>query len=133
MDMEISFPGGKKVNAKYNGFTIKTDQPKREGGDGSAPEPFSFFISSIGTCTGIYVLSFCQKRNIPTDDLKMILKTEKNEKTKMIDKICMQIQASKSFPDNYMKAVIKAAGLCTVKKHLEKPPKIEISIIKDSN
>ena len=128
--MEISLPGGKKVDANYKGFTIKTDQSKKEGGDGSAPEPFSFFLSSIGTCTGLYVLSFCQKRNISTNDIKMILKTVKNEKTKMIDKIFIEIQAPKTFPDNYKKAVIKAANLCTVKKHLDKPPKIEISLTK---
>ena len=131
--MEISFPGSKKVNAKYKGFIIKTDQPIQEGGDGSATEPFSLFLSSIGTCTGLYVLRFCQERNISTNDLKMILRTVKNEKTKMIEKIYMEVKAPKTFPDNYKKAVIKAAGLCTVKKHLERPPKIEISITKDSN
>jgi len=26
MDMKITFPGGKKVNADYKGFMIKTDQ-----------------------------------------------------------------------------------------------------------
>ena len=26
MDMVVSFPGGKKVDAIYKGFTIKTDQ-----------------------------------------------------------------------------------------------------------
>ena len=53
MDMQISFSGGKKVDATYKGFTIKTDQPKDEGGNGTAPEPFSLFLASIGTCTGI--------------------------------------------------------------------------------
>ena len=128
--MEINFPGGKKVDANYKGFTIKTDQPKQEGGNGSAPEPFSFFLSSIGTCTGLYVLSFCQERHISTNDIKMILRTVKNEETKMIDKISIEIQAPKTFPDNYKKAVIKAASLCTVKKHLDTPPKIEISLTK---
>ena len=69
MEMKISFPGDKKVDADYKGFTIKTDQPIREGGGETAPEPFSLFIASIGTCTGLYVLSFCQKRNIPTDNI----------------------------------------------------------------
>ena len=133
MDMEISFPGGKKVDAKYKGFTIKTDQPKHSGGDGAAPEPFSLFLSSIGTCTGIYVLRFCQERNIPTEDLKLILRTEKNEETHMIDKIDMEIQAPNTFPDKYKNAVIKAAGLCAVKKHLEQPPQIEISVTKSGN
>lgn len=29
MNMQIVFRGGKKVNALYEGFTIRTDQPKR--------------------------------------------------------------------------------------------------------
>ncbi|MFW6122233.1 MAG: OsmC family protein [Petrotogales bacterium] len=128
MDMEINFPGGKKVDAIYKGFTIKTDQPEYAGGEGTAPEPFSLFLTSIGTCTGIYVLEFCQKRNISTHGLKMILRKEKNKKTYMIDKITIEIQLPKDFPDNYKNAILKTAGLCSVKKHLEKPPTIDISL-----
>ena len=65
-EMKISFPGNKKVFADYGGFTIETDQTKQEGGDGSAPEPFSLFLASIGTCAGIYVLSFCRERKLDT-------------------------------------------------------------------
>ena len=133
MDMEIYFPGGKKVDAIYKGFTIQTDQPKDEGGEGSSPEPFSLFLASIGTCTGIYVLSFCQQRNIPTNGLKMILKLNKNSKTHMINKISIKIQVPNDFPDGYLNAILKTAGLCTVKKHLETPPLIDISVVKNSN
>jgi ribosomal protein S12 methylthiotransferase accessory factor len=128
MDMEIIFPGGKKVDANYKGYIIKTDQPKRDGGDGTAPEPFSLFLSSIGTCAGIYVLRFCQERDIPTDDLRLILRIEKNEETHMVDKIDMEIHLPNTFPDNYKNAIKKTAGLCSVKKHLEKPPEIKISV-----
>ncbi|MCK5331318.1 MAG: osmotically inducible protein OsmC, partial [Candidatus Marinimicrobia bacterium] len=62
MDMKITFPGGKKINAEYNGQIIKTDQAVASGGNGSAPEPFDLFLASIGTCAGIYVLGFCQQR-----------------------------------------------------------------------
>ncbi|MCK4332079.1 MAG: OsmC family protein [Thermoplasmatales archaeon] len=130
MDMEINFPGGKKVDAIYKGFTIKTDQPEQEGGEGISPESFSLFLASIGTCTGVYALNFCQKRNINTDGLKLILRIEKNQETHMINKISMEIQVPKDFPDNYKNAIIKTAGLCTVKKHLEKPPDIDISVKK---
>jgi len=130
MDMEIQFPGGKKVDAIYKGFTIKTDQPKNEGGEGSAPEPFSLFLTSIGTCTGIYVLDFCQNRNISTNELKMILKTEYYNETNMIRKIKIEIYLPKDFPDRYKNAILKAAGLCTVKKHLDQPPAIDISLMK---
>ena len=133
MDMEINFPGGKKVEAIYKGFTIKTDQPKHEGGEGTAPEPFSLFLTSIGTCTGYYVLSFCQKRNISTDGLKLILEIERDQETHMINQISIEIQVPKDFPENYKNAIIKTASLCTVKKHLEKPPNIDISVKKKKN
>jgi ribosomal protein S12 methylthiotransferase accessory factor len=130
MDMIISFPDGKKVDAEYKGFTIKTDQPEHEGGNGSAPEPFSLFIASIGTCVGVYVLGFCQKRKIPTENIKIILKLDKDKETHMITKINIEIQVPEEFPDNYKNAVAKSAGLCAVKKHLDKPPKIDIYVNK---
>jgi putative redox protein len=52
MTMEITFPGNKKVNSTYKGYTVQTDQPVAEGGDGTAPEPFDLFLSAIGTCAG---------------------------------------------------------------------------------
>ncbi len=67
MNIKITFGGGKKVNAEFKDFIVKTDQSIKSGGDGSAPEPFQYFLSSIGTCAGIYVLSFCESRKIPTE------------------------------------------------------------------
>jgi ribosomal protein S12 methylthiotransferase accessory factor len=129
--MKISFPGGKKVYIDYKDFLIKTDQPLKFGGENTSPEPFSLFISSIGSCIGLYILSFCQERNIPTNKMKLLLKTKKNNDTKMIEKIDIKI-ITKNFPDKYIKSVIKTANLCTVKKHLEKPPKIDITLEKNN-
>jgi len=125
-DMEIVFPGGQKVDALYKGFTIETDQSKRSGGKGSAPAPFDLFLASIGTCAGIYVLSFCQERDIPTDKIKLILRTERNRETWMITKIEIEIQLPMEFPAKYKEVVVKAAELCSVTKHLCNPPAIDV-------
>jgi len=126
MDMKISFPGGKKVDAIYEGFTIETDQSKDDGSKGSAPAPFDLFLASIGTCTGIYVLLFCQARHIPTEKLKLILHTERNRETGMISKIAIEILLPPKFPEKYREQLIKVAGKCSVKKHLENPPLFDI-------
>ncbi|HBF42893.1 MAG TPA: osmotically inducible protein OsmC, partial [Desulfobacteraceae bacterium] len=47
--IEVNFPGGKKVDGKIENMIIKTDQPVKDGGEGSAPEPFQFFLMSIAT------------------------------------------------------------------------------------
>ena len=48
MEMEIVFSGGKRVNANFDGFTVRTDQSISGGGEGSAPEPFDLFFASMG-------------------------------------------------------------------------------------
>ena len=127
MDMEIRFPGGKRVDASYEGFNILTDQAVNEGGEGSAPEPFHLFLASLGTCAGIYVVSFCQERGIDTAGLKMGLTFIKDEKTHLVKKVNMQISLPPGFPAKYKKAVVKAAELCTVKRNIAQPPEFAIT------
>ena len=126
MKMEIISAGGKKVNALYKGFTIKTDQSKEYDGDESAPEPFDMFLASIGTCAAINVIVFCQRHSINTEKIKLILLFERNQETKMIERIKIEIQLPGGFPEKYKNAVSRAADLCSVKKHMFNPPEFEI-------
>lgn len=129
MTMEINFPGGKRVNATYKGFTVKTDQPPSEGGNGSAPEPFDLFLASIGTCAGVYIAYFCESRNIPTDHVRMTLGFDSNPKSHLVEKITIQIHLPPEFPHKYRKAVVRAAESCTVKRNLSTPPLIRVKAI----
>lgn len=126
MEMVIDFPGGKRVDAHFGSHHVKTDQPHQAGGDGSAPAPFLLFLASIGTCAGIYVLGFCQQRNIPTDGIKIIQRMEVDRATGMTSKIYLDIQLPADFPEKYKDAVIRSADQCAVKKHLAHPPAFEI-------
>lgn len=126
MEMDITFAGNKKVLAHYKGFTVASDQPVKEGGDGSAPEPYDLLLASIGTCAGVYVIYFCEKRHIPIDGLKMTLQSEKNSKTNLFESIRLEIQLPAGFPDKYRSAVVRAAEMCTVKRSFKHPPQIEV-------
>ncbi len=127
MEMKIFFEGKKKVNAEINGQIIPTDQPVQSGGDGSAPAPFTLFLASIGTCAGIYIKSFCDQRNIPTDEISITQRMNYNYKTRLIDNIELQVHLPAGFPEKYKAAVINAANLCAVKEHLKNPPNIEVN------
>jgi ribosomal protein S12 methylthiotransferase accessory factor len=127
MEMQIAFPGGKRVNSTYKGFTVETDQPENEGGDGTAPEPYDLFLSSMGTCAGVYVVYFCESRGISTEGLKMSLVFERDEKTHKMEKITIRIDLPDGFPRKYRKAVVKAAEMCTVKRSLSDPPEIYVT------
>jgi ribosomal protein S12 methylthiotransferase accessory factor len=124
--MEITFDGGKVVTAHSNGHIIKTDQPLHSGGQNSAPSPYELFLASIGTCAGIYVKSFCDNRNIPTDNIKIIQSAEFDEETGLPLSIKLDINLPADFPGKYKEAVISVAELCKVKKTMASPPVFEV-------
>ena len=126
MEMIIRFPGGARVDASFDGFTVATDQPPAGGGEDSAPTPFALFLSSIGTCAGIYVLGFCKQRGLPTDGIQIIERTHRDPATGMTDQIDLEIQVPETFPANYYDSLVRSANLCAVKKHLEHPPSFNV-------
>jgi putative redox protein len=125
-ELRVTFPGGLRVDAEYKGFVIKTDQPTYQGGSGSASSPFDLFLASIATCAGYYVLSFFQSRGISAEKSEVILRTERNSETKMIEKISIEVKLPPDFPEKYKNAVVKAVDGCSVKAHILRPPSFEV-------
>ena len=127
MEMQITFPGGKRVSSHYKGFTVETDQSKSDGGDGTAPAPFDLFLASIGTCAGIYVALFCESRNLSTEGISLTLRFQWNEKKHRMEKINITINLPSDFPERYRKPIVRTAEMCTVKRALADPPEIVVS------
>jgi putative redox protein len=123
MEMIIDFPGEARVDAHFGSFTVATDQPPVA----SAPSPFEVFLASIGTCAGIYVLGFCRQRNLPTDGIRIVERINHSRVTGMVETIDLEIQVPAEFPEKYRASLIHSAELCAVKKHLEKPPRFDIT------
>jgi putative redox protein len=125
-EIKILFGDGLKVNAEYKGFLVHTDQPVHQGGEGTAPSPFDYFLISLATCAGFYALEFCQARKIPTGGLAVSMSTERGAVSKMIEKVTIQVDLPPGFPPKYRETVIKAIDHCTVKAHILRPPRFEI-------
>jgi putative redox protein len=120
LELKIKFPGASRVDAEYGNLNIVTNQ------DGTAPAPFALFLASIGTCAGIYVKNFCDSRGISAENIEIIQKLESDPVTRMISNITLDINLPEDFPVKYKEAVIRAADLCAVKKHLVSPPEINV-------
>lgn len=127
--MEITFDGGKVITAHFKGHSVRTDQSVKNGGENSAPAPFDLFLASIGTCAGIYVKSFCDQRQIPSDNIKILQDVDFNMQTRLPAIIKLEIQLPADFPEKYKDAVINAAELCLVKKTIADPPEFIIQTV----
>lgn len=124
--MVVTFPGGKRVDAEYGGFTIRTDQPPQSGGEGSAPQPFDLFLASIATCAGIYAKGYCDTRGIATEGLALVMRIERDPVERRIARLVLEFTLPAGFPEKHREGLIRAAELCAVKKHLQHPPLFEI-------
>jgi uncharacterized OsmC-like protein len=126
MEMKVTFPGGKKVDAHFNGFSYQTDQSVAGGGEGAAPPPFDLFLASLATCAGIYVKGFCDTRSIDTTSLELRLRIVPDPDRGRIGTLGIDILLPEGFPAKWKRAVVRAADLCAVKQHMIEPPNFEV-------
>jgi ribosomal protein S12 methylthiotransferase accessory factor len=124
--LEITFPGGVQVNARYEDFVMATDQPEQNGGQNSAPAPFDLFLASLGTCAGFYALRFCQERKLTTTGMRLELTNKHNSETNRLEQVKLTLYVPEDFPDKYRRVILRAMNQCSVKKALLDPPEIEL-------
>jgi ribosomal protein S12 methylthiotransferase accessory factor len=133
MDIEVSFPGGKRVNARVGHFEVETDQPEELGGADSAPPPYDLFLASLATCAGIYVLGFCQARGIRTEGLRLTQHHEYDPETKLVRRVRVELHLPDDFPEKYRVAIVRTAEGCKVKKTLAAPPIFEVELASNTD
>ncbi|MBK1723261.1 OsmC family protein [Thiocystis violacea] len=123
--IEVSFPGGQRVDAAIREFRIETDQSIEHGGGQSAPQPYDLFLASIATCAGIFALKFCQSRHLSTDGLKVFMDWEPNKADPSDSQVVLRLRLPEGFPEKYQAGILKAMDLCAVKRTIQQPPRFE--------
>lgn len=124
--VDVTFPGGKRVDASVGGFEIETDQAVKVGGEASAPEPFSLFLASIATCAGIFALNFCQSRDIDPSGLKVSMNCVRDPKLKRFSEFRLHLAVPPEFPEKYRDSLVRAVNMCAVKQHIQEPPEFKV-------
>lgn len=128
-ELIITLPGGKKVDAAFDGMVVKSDQPVTNGGEGSAPSPFQLFLSSLGTCAGIYVAGFCQKRGVATDGIRLVQRNRFDTQSGVLAGVDFEIQVPKDFPEKYYEALVRVVDQCAVKRAIQAQPAFSVKTV----
>ena len=126
--IEVTFPGGKRVDARLGDHVVHTDQPLKAGGEGTAPSPLDLFFAALATCAGFYVLEFCGGRGIPLAGVRLSQTFDRDPATKRIVAVQLTIHVPPEFPDKYRTAVVQAANSCAVKKLVENAPVMAVQV-----
>jgi ribosomal protein S12 methylthiotransferase accessory factor len=126
--LDVVFPGGKRVDIRIRGFEIVTDQSAKAGGMAAAPEPFDLFLASMAACAGVYALNFCQSRGLSTEGLGLAMDWERDATGPAKARVRYRLRLPEGFPDKYRSGIVRAMNLCAVKKHIQSPPEFVTEI-----
>lgn len=124
--IDVEFGENMLITAHFDGITVPTDQPVKEGGNGTAPSPFQLFLASLATCAGVYARRFCETRKLSTEGLALSVRCEFAEKEFRVENMIYELTLPEGFPDKYVSAINRAIDLCAVKKHVCNAPAFDI-------
>ena len=131
MEIKVNFLDKLRLEAKFDDFTVISDQPIRYKGDGSAPGPFDYFLASSALCAAYFVKLYCDTRGIPTDNIRLSQNNivDPENRYKQIFKIQVELPAELSTKDR--QGILRSIDRCTVKKAVQAGPEFVIEEVEN--
>ncbi|MGM0906731.1 MAG: OsmC domain/YcaO domain-containing protein [Pseudomonadota bacterium] len=129
MEINVNFLDNMRLEAKFDDFTVISDQPIRYKGDGSAPGPFDYFLASSVMCAAHFIRLYCDARDIPTENIRISQNNvvDPEDRYKQLFKIQVELPADVSEKDR--KAIIRAAERCAVKRVIENDLEFDVEAV----
>jgi putative redox protein len=124
--IDIRFGENTEVIATVRGFEIVTDQPLASGGKNTAPDPFSLFLASVGTCAGYYALRYCRANGIDASKVELKLTAIRDIQTRKMTKLRTDVRLPEGTDRLHQEGVRIAIDECAVKKAMQDMPVFEV-------
>lgn len=129
MEIKVNFLDNLRLEAKFDDFTVITDQPIRYKGDGSAPSPFDYFLASSALCAAYFVRVYCLSRDIPTDNIRLSQNNVVDPENRYNQIFKIQVELPDDISERDREGILRAIDRCTVKKVVQTGPDFQIETV----
>ena len=131
MEIKVNFLDKLRLEARFDDFTVVSDQPVRYKGDGSAPGPFDYFLASSALCAAYFVKLYCVTRDIPTENIRLSQNNivDPENRYQQIFKIQVELPVEISAVDR--QGILRSIERCTVKKVVQAGPEFVIEEVQN--
>ncbi|PRY66732.1 ribosomal protein S12 methylthiotransferase accessory factor [Vreelandella songnenensis] len=131
MEIKVNYLDNLRLEAKFDDFTVISDQPIRYKGDGSAPGPFDYFLASSAMCAAYFVKVYCNARDIPTENIRLSQNNivDPEDRYKQIFKI--QVELPDDISEKDRQGILRSIDRCTVKKVVQTGPEFQIETVEN--
>ncbi len=129
MEIKVNFLDKLRLEAKFDDFTVITDQPIRYKGDGSAPSPFDYFLASSALCAAYFVRVYCLARDIPTENIRLSQNNIVDPENRYNQKFQIQVELPEDISEKDRQGILRSIDRCTVKKVVQTGPEFSIEAV----
>ncbi|SBS39210.1 Ribosomal protein S12 methylthiotransferase accessory factor YcaO [Marinomonas spartinae] len=129
MEIKVNFLDNLRLEAKFDDFTVITDQPIRYKGDGSAPSPFDYFLASSALCAAYFVKVYCKARDISTDNIRLSQNNIVDPEDRYNQVFQIQVELPDDISDKDRQGILRSIERCTVKKVVQTGPEFKIETV----
>ena len=126
MEIKVNFLDKLRLEAKFDDFTVISDQPIRYKGDGSAPSPFDYFLVSSALCAAYFVKLYCETRNISTENIRLSQNNIVDPENRYQQIFKIQVELPSDIPEVDRRGILRSIERCTVKKVVQEGPEFVI-------
>ncbi|CUA87677.1 OsmC domain/YcaO domain-containing protein [Pseudidiomarina woesei] len=131
MEIKVNFLDNLRLEAKFDDFTVITDQPIRYKGDGSAPSPFDYFLASSAMCAAYFVKVYCLSRDIPTENIRLSQNNIVDPENRYNQIFKIQVELPEDISDKDRQGILRSIDRCTVKKVVQTGPEFQIEVVEN--
>ncbi|WP_250460348.1 OsmC domain/YcaO domain-containing protein [Microbulbifer litoralis] len=131
MEINVNFLDNLRLEAKFDDFTVITDQPIRYKGDGSAPSPFDYFLASSALCAAYFVRVYCKARDIPTHNIRLSQNNIVDPENRYNQIFKIQVELPEEISEKDRQGILRSIDRCTVKKVVQTGPEFQIETVEN--
>ncbi len=129
MEINVNFLDNLRLEARFDDFTVISDQPIRYKGDGSAPGPFDYFLASSALCAAYFVRVYCLSRDIPTDDIRLSQNNIVDPENRYKQIFQIKVELPESISEKHRQGILRSIDRCTVKKVVQQGPEFTTELV----
>jgi ribosomal protein S12 methylthiotransferase accessory factor len=131
MEIKVNFLDKLRLEAKFDDFTVISDQSIRYQGDGSAPGPFDYFLASSALCAAYFVKLYCNTRNIPTENIRLSQNNIVDPENRYQQILKIQVELPEDLSAKDRQGILRSIDRCTVKKVVQAGPEFLIEEVEN--
>ncbi len=119
---------GFQAEASARTHRILIDRPTELGGEDAGMTLGELFLSSLGTCTLLTVLTFCKNNGIPIDGGEIHVEAEMAEHPRRIGVIRQRLVLAGPLDAALSERLLRVAKGCAIHNTLEHRPELRLTI-----